>query len=1568
MTKDLISAFSTAYDLLPSAICFFRADGSEELLFANRAALALYQCTDRVSFSQLTGGTFHGLMIEEDYQPLTLFTRHGARREHYLTFHGVSAEDHIFRAEGYVQEILHPTFGALYCLILSDTSTRSESIEADHVTQLMGMHAFFQQVAQASEVNKAAGTYTDYCPVYFNLTNFRLYNTTHGIQQGDACLRHVASVLRDIFPGQLLAHLSADNFAALAKVEHVEENIERASEAIALYIGNPNIELKAGIRMFHDANEDTPPTRSFDEAKLACESIKRDATRIYAIYSPEMGRAVQMKSYVREHLEEALERGHIKVYYQPVIRTLTGKLCSFEALARWESPTLGRLSPADFIPALEEARLIHRLDAYVVEQVAKRHRMLLQQGVQLVPVSFNLSRLDFALMDCPTVVDDIVRRYGLSRNFFHVEVTENALVDNAGLIQDGVERFRKLGYEVWLDDFGSGYSSLNVLKDYKFDELKLDMAFLRTFNEASAKIIRASVCLAKELGMHTLAEGVETAEQVQFLRNIGCEKMQGWYFGKPMPYDECRQTLLEEDIEAETPADAFLGAAAGLIDVTVPTPTAIWKTSQDSHVEVLQMNDAYAKTLAPFGIHTTEDAAEGINTLRHPLHEKFRSFLQKAVDSRQTETWTYVENGMYLRMKVQTIASVGKTYLHRAEFYNITADQSTRDRDSQMFDKALRIILNAYDGVYFVRPAEDDGTTLVSVTTSGKTSYLFHGLGEAAQSFTENYVHPSDRQRYLTFIQPENIYALADASERSIAVSAFRILRADGSYMWMKFTCLVLDRHPGKPFLLLISRDSFVEQADSRTFLRRILETFGLDKDLGKADAGDPLLPTWTAFLQHTDLKLFWKDRERRFLGVSRAFLEYYGFASADVVLGKTDEEVGWHIDDQPFKNDEVDVIEKGRVIHGALGHCLIAGMPHKIRATKFPVYENGKIIGLVGYFEDMDDALQKEILKRDLSLVDPVTGLMGYRGMLMAGLQYSDNYRLNGEDYSALLIDVPAFEQLHRVLDEAAQEKLLKRIADVLTSIMPPSAAVSQIGACKFLAFFKSATDDSLHAYMDPMTAKLQSIHEVDGFPCTLYPHYATAHGSEVRSLDAMLQLLTERLKDAEEQDYGPSVYIGDRIAFDREIFDDFDESVFIVEPETLTLAYCNKKARQMLHVPDDAPYQGKHCYEFCCGHTTPCDECPVPYLSRGAFRTMLVHNDYAGRDLLARTTLIPWRGKNYLFHLSIDLSDFDSLSRRQDALARRELAASDAIRIGMREPDPESGITKLLASFGRRFGCDRVLLFEENPQDVRLSYRWETPGVHPLAETFASIPRTEIAHFYERFAHKDTFLIRDCAAYWKKHPTDAPHIAGLNRLIFSRITLDGQPYGFLEAINPPDMSMNDAAQVLQTLSRFAAILLRNRDIMHDLDRSGKVDQMTGVYNRRGLLEAADRLIPGAKYALVFFDVNGLKKTNDTLGHKEGDKLIKNTAATLQSIPSAAVFRMGGDEFLLLKRIQSEDDIQPLLTILQHRFDHVGISMALGATIIRAPIDDIDAALSKADARMYDDKKKHYESRHLDA
>lgn len=242
-----------------------------------------------------------------------------------------------------------------------------------------------------------------------------------------------------------------------------------------------------------------------------------------------------IRDHVIRHLDEAIEKHWIQVYYQPVIRTITGELCGMEALARWIDPEIGFLSPGSFIPVLEQVRLIHRLDGFVFEEVCRTLRQRLDENLPITPVSFNLSRYDFDMMDVFAFIENTRRKYAVPRDFLHVEITESVLAQDPRVIQQALTNLRQEGYEIWLDDFGSGYSSLNILKDYTVDLIKLDMGFLRSFTEKSRSIISSVIGMAKDLGIKTLAEGVETQEHADFLASIGCGRQQGFFYGKPRP-------------------------------------------------------------------------------------------------------------------------------------------------------------------------------------------------------------------------------------------------------------------------------------------------------------------------------------------------------------------------------------------------------------------------------------------------------------------------------------------------------------------------------------------------------------------------------------------------------------------------------------------------------------------------------------------------------------------------------------------------------------------------------------------------------------------------------------------------------------------------------------------------------------------------------------------------------------------------------------------------------------------------------------------------------------------------
>ena len=234
------------------------------------------------------------------------------------------------------------------------------------------------------------------------------------------------------------------------------------------------------------------------------------------------------EQYIRDHFGEALENGHIKAYYQPIIRTMTGCVCCAEALARWQDPERGLLSPADFIPALEKHGLIYRLDMAILEQACVMYGHLRDKGMELHSFSVNFSRLDFTKPGFFEAIDHVLDRHRVPREAIKIEVTESVLLEERDRFQEAFRTLQGAGYSVWIDDFGTGYSSLSMLQDYRFNLLKIDMAFMRDASPASRQLVASIVKTSKALGILTLVEGVETEEQVQFVRAIGGDTIQGF--------------------------------------------------------------------------------------------------------------------------------------------------------------------------------------------------------------------------------------------------------------------------------------------------------------------------------------------------------------------------------------------------------------------------------------------------------------------------------------------------------------------------------------------------------------------------------------------------------------------------------------------------------------------------------------------------------------------------------------------------------------------------------------------------------------------------------------------------------------------------------------------------------------------------------------------------------------------------------------------------------------------------------------------------------------------------------
>ena len=381
--------------------------------------------------------------------------------------------------------------------------------------------------------------------LYFDIENFKYYNEKYGFHKGNELLCRLAKAIDEAFEGSLVSRFSDDHFVVLTRYEGSREIIQQISEKLHEMQGEVHLELKCGAYRPSDGEKEIDPSVACDRARFACNSIKKHFDQTYQQYDKTLEDHFRLKQYIINHVDTAIANGYVKVFYQPVVSTEDSTLVGLEALARWQDPNYGLLPPGIFIEILEEHRLINKLDHCIIEQVCRDYKDARDEGLPCVPISLNFSRLDFELCDIVGVLEKQAKQYSVPRTFLDVEITESALTAQQTLLQNAMKELHRLGYSVWLDDFGSGYSSLNVLKDYQFDVLKIDMKFLSGFsnNEKTRPILQNIVDLTCQLKMVSLTEGVETQEQFDFLAKIGCQRAQGYLFSKPVPVAELRARI-----------------------------------------------------------------------------------------------------------------------------------------------------------------------------------------------------------------------------------------------------------------------------------------------------------------------------------------------------------------------------------------------------------------------------------------------------------------------------------------------------------------------------------------------------------------------------------------------------------------------------------------------------------------------------------------------------------------------------------------------------------------------------------------------------------------------------------------------------------------------------------------------------------------------------------------------------------------------------------------------------------------------------------------------------------------
>ena len=917
----------------------------------------------------------------------------------------------------------------------------------------------------------------------------------------------------------------------------------------------------------------------------------------------------------------------------------------------------------------------------------------------------------------------------------------------------------------------------------------------------------------------------------------------------------------------------------------------------------------------------------------------------------------------YLVSMAKKIATVDKESIYQVGLYNISAEEALDDANAHRFDRLLRNVLLTYDAIWYLS-LDENLVEIIETLTSIRVGTQFHNVSSALRQFAGHYVHPSDRERFLAFTDPKTFYERAAGSMQSFISAPFRILLADGRYDWIFFTSIALVKSTSREMLICLCRDLMSRQPDRQTIIPQMLDSYGISKDFFAAGTDTLTASIWHVLMDDLGIEFFWKDRQHRFRGASRAFLQGRGVKDVTEILGKTDDDLGWLLHTTHAKENEEKVMRTGEPLLDVHEPLSIGHRLQEIRGSAYPIRESGQVVGIFIRLDSLADA--PEHRKRDLSLglIDEETGLLSYSGMLMDGLQYADEFRLHGDDYTALLLDVPEYDAIGMKYGKAFRQHLLQEIVALVRQANPTACSLARIGNCCFLVLAKAAQDVRLQQAILNLTQKIHAIEKVDGNDCTLFLHHAQAHGSEVRSIDSLLQLLVKRLHRAEEDLYGVTLYSSDNLIFPRELFDKIEFGVSITDPETHDVLYLNKAQRDELGMLPDTPLTGKKCYSLMAGNNAPCEDCYLDKLDHTSCITDIFHSQVLNADMLLCHTLVPWNGKSRRFCMSINLDRYLQRHAAHEKVLYQELSVNDIIRAGMYELDAENGIRKMMHRLGSLLDADHVLIAEEDETLLRFSYFWEARTAQPISRTIKPFPREEIRLLYEKFIKDQVFTIDDVEQFCHESGY-APRLPNLQRLIFARLRLDDHIYGYIEVVNPAPEQMEKAVPLLRALARFFSILLRNRNLMQRIDRLSKVAPLTGVMNRRGLLDALKDL-PSGMYAFFFGDLNGLKETNDKLGHDAGDRLIQSAASVfVHSCPTNAVFRMGGDEFLMIEAVQDEQEASAINDRLHDRFRVAGISISLGFSMAALPAANIDTVLAEADCHMYKEKVEHHKTRH---
>ena len=762
------------------------------------------------------------------------------------------------------------------CTFVTDVTKEKhyeDELYFDSLTGLYNRHAFIKNARRVMDEDPL----TQFSLMMLNIGSFKVVNDLFGRDVGDKVLTVIANAVRELVADKgVYARFFSDNFVVLTPCNECGVNPQTMLDAVQKAVAQSGLlshEIEYYIGVYTVADRSMSVESMADRAAIACRSINGSYQEHIAFYDEKMRLALIEEQALCDDSRRAIHDGEFCVYYQPVYGIKAKKFVSAEALVRWNHPTKGMISPGKFVPVFEKNGFIAELDLYVLEQVCIYMKRRRDSGLPQFPISVNISRMSLYDPKLYDTISELTDRYEIDPKFFRIEITESAYNDNPAQLLETVGKLRGKCYPVLMDDFGSGYSSLNTLKDIPIDILKLDMKFMQGFekNGKVGTIVTSVARMSKWLNIPLLAEGVETKAQFDFLSSVGCAYIQGFYFARPVPEEELTRLIALEGVSVSADIETYalgddvnelLGSNA-LVSKLISGAFGGFGIYEmyDNKLEALRVNNGYMKIMG----YTPEDFnGENVNVWDMMMPEDAERSRNACLEALRTDEAVhaavrrYDKNGN-LRYLDGVHRRLGGTYENPilCIAFNDITDQRESERKLQLAYNEIEEIINATDSV--IADSDLENGTIFSVGDLSDYNVDMKNIGEPKISY-EKYsitVHPDDRKAARKF---SSIQKAGKFSEE-LRIFNFK----DNRYYWWRFTSVHSVNDAGE-ITRTLSVASNID-AEKRARLELEQERTHVDEVMNKLGAGILTIEIYGERKAHI---IFSNDSFWRIIGVER--------------------------------------------------------------------------------------------------------------------------------------------------------------------------------------------------------------------------------------------------------------------------------------------------------------------------------------------------------------------------------------------------------------------------------------------------------------------------------------------------------------------------------------------------------------------------------------------------------------------------------------------------------------------------------------------------------------------------